>query len=247
MLGLAILSICAYCIVLSTTDLSQSELSSRKTSNGQELVLETFADLSDVFFVIRADQTVVLELQVREIVGPVVWSDGESSVSRVVLADELRLKLLGINTSDRPQLKVSSVSRWVGYGYASCIIGDAGEHTFVCANVVGIGGVHEVDVIDIDLTVLDLLPLDASNLVGRDVQISAVVNGVCCSRPWSGSITQCPICICSCCWCIRSAGETCKTISALRCDWGLRCAFVSSKRANNIRLLLIVIGVPLQS
>ena len=183
MLGLAILSICAYCIVLSTTDLSQSELSSRKTSNGQELVLETFADLSDVFVVIRADQTVVLELQVREIVGPVVWSDGESSVSRVVLADELRLKLLGINTSDRPQLKVSSVSRWVGYGYASCIIGDAGEHTFVCANVVGIGGVHEVDVIDIDLTVLDLLPLDASNLVGRDVQISAVVNGVCCSRP----------------------------------------------------------------
>ena len=55
-------------------------------------MLETFADLSDVFVVIRADQTVVLELQVREIVGPVVWSDGESSVSRVVLADELRLK-----------------------------------------------------------------------------------------------------------------------------------------------------------
>ena len=193
MLGLVIHSICAYCIVISTTDLSQSELSSRKTSNGQELVLETFADLSDVFVVIRADQTVVLELQVREIVGPVVWSDGESSVSRVVLADELRLKLLGINTSNRPQLKVSSVSRWVGYGYASCIIGDAGEHTFVCANVVGIGGVHEVDEIDIDLTVLDLLPLDASNLIGRDVQISAVVNG--------GSITQSPICICSCCWC----------------------------------------------
>jgi hypothetical protein len=210
-------------------------------------VLETFADLSDVFVVIRADQTVVLELQVREIVGPVVWSDGESSVSRVVLADELRLKLLGINTSNRPQLKVSSVSRWVGYGYASCIIGDAGEHTFVCANVVGIGGVHEVDEIDIDLTVLDLLPLDASNLIGRDVQISAVVNGVCCKRNGIGSFALSPSSSCSCCWCTRSAGETCKTISALRCDWGFLCAFVSSKRANNIRLLWIVIGVPLQS
>lgn len=153
-------------------------------------MLETFADLSDVFFVIRADQTVVLELQVREIVGPVVWSDGESSVSRVVLADELRLKLLGINTSNRPQLKVSSVSRWVGYGYASCIIGDAGEHIAVFANVVGIGGVHEVDEIDIDLTVLDLLPLDASNLIGRDVQISAVVNGGSCSRGGILSIAQ---------------------------------------------------------
>ena len=157
---------------------------------------------------------------------------------------------MSINTSNRPQLKVggvSSVSRWVGYEQASCIIGDAGEHIAVFANVVGIGGVHEVDEIDIDLTVLDLLPLDASNLIGRDVQISAVVKGGSFSRPWSGSITQCPICICSCCWCIRSAGETCKTISALRCDWGFLCAFVSSKRANNIRLLWIVIGVPLQS
>jgi hypothetical protein len=154
---------------------------------------------------------------------------------------------LGINTSNRPQLKVSSVSRWVGYGYASCIIGDAGEHTFVCANVVGIGGVHEVDEIDIDLTVLDLLPLDASNLIGRDVQISAVVNGVCCKRNGIGSFALSPSSSCSCCWCTRSAGETCKTISALRCDWGFLCAFVSSKRANNIRLLWIVIGVPLQS
>jgi hypothetical protein len=213
-------------------------------------VLETFADLSDVFVVIRADQTVVLELQVREIVGPVVWSDGESSVSRVVLADELRLKLLSINTSNRPQLKVggvSSVSRWVGYEQASCIIGDAGEHIVVFANVVGIGGVHEVDEIDIDLTVLDLLPLDASNLIGRDVQISAVVNGGCCSRGGIVSIAQCPISSCSERWCIRSAGESCKTISALRCGWGLSCAYVSSKRANNIRLLWIVIGVPLQS
>lgn len=117
MLGLAILSICAYCIVSLTTDQSQSELTSRKTSNGKELVLETFADLSDVFVVIRADQTVVLELQIGEIVGPEVWSDGGSSVSRVVLADERRLELLSINTSNRPNLKVSSVSTYLGIGY----------------------------------------------------------------------------------------------------------------------------------
>ena len=60
-----------------------------KSSRGKEPVLEAFGDLPDEFIIVGANLTVVLELQVGEVVRPKLWLDCRVAVPGVVLAVQL--------------------------------------------------------------------------------------------------------------------------------------------------------------
>jgi hypothetical protein len=79
----------ACCIIISTANSSLLELFIGESSWGKEPVLEASGDLGDEVPVVGANLTVVLELQVGEVVRPKLWLDIHKTVPGVVLAEQL--------------------------------------------------------------------------------------------------------------------------------------------------------------
>ena len=77
------------CFTTSTANSSLRELLIGKSSRGKEPVLEASGDLGDEVPVVGANLTVVLELQVGEVVRPKLWLDIHKTVPGVVLAEQL--------------------------------------------------------------------------------------------------------------------------------------------------------------
>jgi len=79
----------ACCIIISSANSSLRELLIGESSRGKEPVLEASGDLGDEVPVVGANLTVVLELQVGEVVRPKLWLDIHKTVPGVVLAEQL--------------------------------------------------------------------------------------------------------------------------------------------------------------
>jgi len=220
-----------------------SKLSSGQTGNRVETVLVASGDLLDHFSVIRADLAVVLELEVGVIVGPEAGLD-IATISGVVSTEQLGLALLSVDTLRLVDLEVAAgIVLDDRNSLTGSLSGDARVHTVSIADVLWSTAADEINNAKTNLASLDLVPGDAFNRLGRLSELLWEKGSV--SFKWgvAGTIADSPVSV-SCCSGGISSAEV--WILARSAASGVSSeVVVSSKRADNVGIRVIVIGVPL--
>jgi len=220
-----------------------SKLSSGQTGNRVETVLVASGDLLDHISVIRADLAVVLELEVGVIVGPEAGLD-IATISGVVSTEQLGLALLSVDTLRLVDLEVAAgIVLDDRNSLTGSLSGDARVHTVSIADVLWSTAADEINNAKTNLAGLDLVAGDAFNRLGRLSELLWEKGSV--SFKWgvAGTIADSPVSV-SCCSGGISSAEV--WILARSAASGVSSeVVVSSKRADNVGIRVIVIGVPL--